>query len=111
MARTTAGLDSNAVSDSGGAERITLDAGGLGQGADVPCRKVFITQPFANTLVARVNVSAAASDVLGIDIPCGSTAAATGPRQPSVLELNVSNTNLLYFVGTVGDFVDLVYLK
>ena len=111
MARTTAGLDSNLVSDSGGAERITLDAGGLGQGANVPCRKVFITQPLANTLVARVNVGAAASDVLGIEVPCGSTAAATGPRQPGALELNVSNTNLLYFIGTAADVVDIMYLK
>jgi len=111
MARIMAGLDSNAVSDAGGAERITLDAGGLGQGSDQPCRKVYITQPYDNTLVARVNVGAAASAVLGIDIPHGGDTVATAPLSVGPLELNVSNTNLLYFFGTAADVVDVLYLE
>jgi len=111
MARKTAGLNSNAVSDSGGSERITLDGNGLGQGADVPCRKVFITQPYGNTLVARVNVDAVASAVLGIDIPHGGSTVATAPLSVGPLVLNVSNTNLLYFFGTAQDSVDIMYLK
>jgi len=111
MARTMAGLNSEAVSDAGGAERITLDDDGVGQGANQPCRKVYITQPYDNTLVARVNVGAAASASLGIDIPHGGDTVATAPLSVGPLELNVANTNLLYFFGTAADVVDILYLK
>ncbi len=111
MAKSKAGLDSNSVSDAGGSEEITLDGSGLGQGADVPCRKVFITQPYSNTAGTRVNVGIAAAVDLGIEIPLGSSATATGPQQPGPLEINIANTNLLYFFGTATEVVSLLYLK
>ena len=111
MSRKTAGLNSNDVSDSGGSEEITLDGSGLGQGADQPCRKVYITQPYTNTAGARVNVGIAAAVDLGIEIPLGSSATATGPQQPGPLEINVANTNLLYFFGTTTEAISVLYLK
>ena len=112
MAPKYAGRDTAVVSDGGGAERITLDGSGLGQGANVPCRKVFITQPYANTLVARVNIGVTASATLGIDIPHGGSTVATAPLSVGPLELNISNTNLLYFFGdTTTGKVDILYLN
>jgi len=111
MARTTAGLDSNLVSDSGGSEEIILDAGGLGQGADQPCRKVYITQPYSNTAGTRVNVGIAAAVDLGVEIPLGSSATATGPQQPGPMEINIANTNLLHFFGATTETISIMYLK
>lgn len=111
MARKTAGLDSGLVSDAGGSERVTI-AANIGSGADVPCRKVFITQPAGNTGQVRLNIGAAASATLGINIPKGATTAANGPGEQPPLELNIANTNLLnFYSGTNGDTVDIMYLK
>ncbi len=111
MARNYEGTDANLTSGNGGSERITI-AANIGQGADVPCRKVLITQPYGNTGVARVNVGTAASATLGIDIPHGGSTVATAPLSVGPIEINVSNTNLLnFYSGTNGDFVDILYLK
>jgi len=111
MARKTAGLDSNAVSDAGGSEEIVLDADGLGQGADQPCRKVYITQPYTNTAGTRVNIGIEAAADLGVEIPLGSSATATGPQQPGPMVINIANTNLLYFFGTATETISIMYLK
>jgi len=114
MARTMAGLNSNAVSDAGGSVRVTI-ASNVGQGnggTSLPCRKVFITQPLGNTGIVRVNVGAAASATVGIEVPKGATTAANGTSQPGPLELNISDVSKLYFYsGTDDDVVDILYLK
>ena len=113
MARNLTGLDSNLSSDKGGSVRVTI-AANVGQGnggTPLPCRKVFITQDASNTGQVRVNVSAAASNTLGIKVPKGATTAANGPGEQPPLELNISDVSLLYFYsGTNGDTVDILYL-
>jgi len=59
-----------------------------------------------------MNVSAAASNTLGIKVPKGATNAANGPGEQPPLELNIADVNMLYFYsGTNGDTVDILYLK
>ena len=111
MARNYEGSDANLVSGNGGSERVTI-AANIGSGADVPCRKVFITQAAGNSGQARLNIGTAASATLGINIPKGATTAANGPGEQPPLELNIANTNLLnFYSGTNGDTVDIMYLK
>lgn len=116
MAVNYTGYDSNTACDAGGAVRVTIPATPFqvqaNAGVSIPCKKVFITQTVGNTGQVRVNIGAAASDVLGINVPKGATTAANGPGELPPLELNISDVNLLYFYSsTENDTVDILYIK
>ena len=76
-------------------EVVTI-AGNVGQGADQDCREVQIWIPVSD--VVRIGGSAAS--------------AVTGPILPtetSPLRIAISNTNKLFFNGTNGDLVNIIW--
>ena len=83
------------VSGSFGTEVITLVAD-AGQGADQDCREVVIWQEAGKTVkIGNSAVNAAAGPVLN--------------DSEEYLVLPISNTNKLYFSGTTGDNVYLLW--
>lgn len=80
-----------------GTEVITLDAGGAGQGSDVDCRQVKVMAEASKT--AYVGNSSSVDN--------------TYPVLPNTayLPIEVNNTSLLYFSGTAGDKIYLIYLQ
>jgi len=95
----------NRVSTGGGAERLTI-ASTVAQGSDLPCRKVYVQATVGNTGLVRMNVGAAASTSLGIQIPEAEKANNGGG-----LMVEVHNVNELYFFGTDDDTIDIMYLR
>ena len=90
----------------GGAVRVTI-ASTVGQGNDgtsLPCSGCLIQCPTGNTGPVRLNIGAAASSTLGIDLP---EEAVNSP-----LFVPISDVSALHFYsGTDGDFVDILYFK
>lgn len=92
------------VPDTGGSFRVTI-ASNVGRGnggTSLPCKRVYITQTAGNTGQAKVNIGAAASATLGIDIPKGAAA-------PPVALLLDDASKLYFYSGTNGDTVDVLY--
>jgi hypothetical protein len=79
-------------------EVITLDSDGLGQGADQECREVIIWVEEAKDV--RIGGSDATA-VAGPLLPDGVT------NHP--IRLPISNTNMLFFDGTTGDLINLIW--
>ena len=90
----------------GGAVRVTI-ASTVGQGnggTSLPCSGCIIQCPTGNTGPVRLNIGAAASAILGIDLP---EEAVNSP-----IFIPVSDVSVLYFYSaTNGDFVDILYFK
>jgi hypothetical protein len=90
------------VSATGGSELITI-AANAGQGADQPCREVYIIGNSANTGNCRVEIGDACGATEGIPVPGLGT-------HHFILRIPVANTNLLYFYGSVnGDTISLLF--
>jgi len=86
---------SNIVSGSFGVEILTFVASAA-QGADQPCREVIIWQNSGKTV--KIGETAAV--------------AASGPAlndNEQYLRIPISNTNLLFFGGTTGEKVNLLW--
>ena len=89
---------SDIVSGAFGTEVVTLDATGAGQGGDQECREVIIWVEEAK----EVNFGNSAVN------------AASGPLLPDgvstiPLRFPLINTNLLFFDGTTGDKVNMIW--
>jgi len=96
----------NRVPNSGGANQVTIPVGttirggtGTGGATSVPCKAAWL-QLLSGTGV-RVNIGAAASATAGITVP----AVALGIP----LFIPIDDLNKLYFIGTSGDKVDILY--
>lgn len=85
------------VSGSFGTEVITLSSS-VGQGSDQPCREVIILVQEGKDMKLGESAAAAAS---GVPLPDGVT---TSP-----IVLAISNTNKLYFNGSTGEEVYLIW--
>ena len=92
---------SNIVSGSFGVEILTFVASAA-QGADQPCREVIIWQNFGKTVKIGETAAVAAS---GPALPLSSGTA--GSEQ--YLRIPISNTNKLFFSGTTGEKVNLLW--
>ena len=90
------------IRSGGGAVRVTI-AATVGQGnagTSLICAGCWVSCPAANTGPVRMNIGAAASDVLGIEI-----------TETAPLWVPVDDVALLYFYSaTNGDIVDILYL-
>jgi hypothetical protein len=95
-------LDTNVNSNTGGAIRVTI-AATVGQGnggTSQPCRECWVSMPAANTGPVRMNIAAAASATVGIEVPEAS----------SPFRVPVDDVSLLYFYSaTNGDIIDILW--
>jgi len=97
----------NVVSDTGGSVRVTISSN-VGQGnggTSLPCRGCWVCPASANTGVIKMNIAAAASASLGIELSDANTG--SGP-----LYIPIDDVSKLYFYGaTDGDDIDITYLR
>ena len=88
----------------GGAVRVTI-ASNVGQGnggTSLIAAGCWVSLPAANTGPVRMNISAAASATVGIEVPEGS----------SPFWVPIEDISKLYFYsGTNDDVIDILYLK
>lgn len=102
------------IRSGGGSVRVTLSSG-VGQGNDgtsLPSAGCFVQADSANTEVVKVNIGAAASASLGVDLArqyiSGTTA--SGAAQP--LFIPTDDVANLYFYSADADAnVDILYLR
>jgi len=97
----------NHVSQSGGSVRVTLDVSGLGQGnggTALAAKGCWISPASGNSGVTKMNISAAASASLGIELSDADTGG--GP-----LFVPIDDVSKLYFYGTASDNIDITYLR
>ncbi len=92
-------MDANRVTPNGGFVQVTI-SGGVGRGSttSVPCRKTYIAAGLGDTVYVNV----------------GSTVGTTGfllPQEPDYLVLEVSDLSAIYFKGTDGGKVNILYLS
>ena len=106
------GMQANRIAPSGGAVRVTLVSGeGRGNGGtSLPCKGCWVQAADASTDVVRMNIGAAATDSLGIDLGRPeSDANNSGSCQP--MWVPIDDVAKLYFISgdTTAD-VDILYL-
>ena len=92
------------IRSGGGSVRVTIAANkGQGNGGtSLECAGCFVSVPATNTGPVRMNVSAAASATLGIEIPEAS----------SPVWVPVDDVALLYFYSATNeDVIDILYLR
>jgi len=100
------------VPSSGGSNRVTIPAtpfqirGGTGTGGadSVPCKECIIVAPTGSTDI-RVNIDTACTTTTGIPVPEQLLA----NENAMYLRLPIDDLNRLNFIGTEGDFVDILY--
>ena len=90
----------------GGSVRVTTSSN-VGQGnggTSIPCRGCFVSCPSTNSnTVCKMNIAAAASATLGIDIPKGTVS--------TPLFVPISDVAKLYFYSDDdGGIIDILYL-
>lgn len=95
-------FDINRNSSTGGAVRVTIgtttDDRGNG-GTALYCRECYVTCPAANTGPVRMNIDAAATSSLGIEIP-----------ESTQIRVPIDDVSKLYFYsGTPGDVIDVMW--
>lgn len=105
------------VRSHGGAVRVTL-AANVGQGnggTSIPCAGCWVQAVAANTAVVRMNIDAAASASLGVDlarphINDGTDEYGAAAAQP--MWVDIDDVSKLYFYSGQADaVVDILYLK
>lgn len=100
------------VPSEGGAVRVTLaDSVGQGNGGtSLPCKRVFIITDGTDV---RVNVNSAATATLGIPVPWALHDTTTDETysQWGCLELPIDDVSDLYFHGTTGKVVDILWTR
>jgi len=94
------------ISSRGGSVRVTISSN-VGQGnggTSLPCKGCFVSPASGNTGVIRMNIGAAASATVGIELADADTG---GP-----LYIPIDDVSKLYFYGaTNGDDVDILYFN
>lgn len=93
-------VDSCRSSPTGGFVEVTI-ASGVGRGNDgtpLPCRKVYVSAQTGKTIT--MSVGSAVGTATGFLLP----------QEPDFIELNVSDVSALYFKGTNGDKVRILYI-
>ena len=113
MARTYAGANSELVPDAGGSVRVTIPATPFqiqaNSGTSIPCRKVIVIASDGSANI-RVQVGQACTTTTGLPVP--EYKGGGGSAKFNYLKFQVSDVNLLYFVGdTENDVVDILYFK
>jgi len=97
----------NTIASEGGSVRVTI-ASNVGQGNDgtaLPCKGCWVSPASDNTGVIKMNISAAASASLGVEL--GDADTGGGP-----MFVPIDDVAKLYFYGaTNGDVIDITYLK
>jgi len=92
------------IRSGGGAVRVTI-ASTVGQGnggTSLACAGCWVSMPAANTGPVRMNIGAAASATVGIEVP----------ESISPMWIPVDDVSLLYFYSaTNGDVIDILYLR
>ena len=98
MATKYSGTQSNRICSSGGHVRVTLTSGtGQGNGGtSLPCKGCFVSVTTTQGIV-RINIDAAASDTVGIDIPDATVA--------NPLFIPIDDVASLYFYSSDVDAV------
>jgi len=94
------------ICPTGGSVRVTI-ASNVGQGnggTSLPCKGCWVSPASANTGTTKMNIGAAASASLGIQLSDSDNG--SGP-----LFVPISDVAQLYFYGTNSDVVDITYLK
>lgn len=108
--------DGSLIRSGGGSVKVALVAG-VGQGnggTSQPCCGCWVQSAAANTAVVKMNIAAAASANLGVELGRqsnydGTDEASAAGCQP--LWVPVSDVNLLYFYSSDADaVVDITYL-
>ncbi len=104
----------------GGSLRITLSSGishadGANEGTSLPCAGCWVQAVIGNTAVVKMNIEAAASAILGVDLARqsildGTTEASAAASQP--MWVPIDDVNKLYFFSSLATAViDITYLK
>ena len=94
------------IRSTGGSVRVTI-ASNVGQGnggTSLPCAGCYVSCPTANTGPVRMNIGAAASATVGIEI--GEAGLMGVPWLPID-----DVANLYFYSGTDGDVIDILYFK
>lgn len=108
---------SGTIASSGGSVRVTCSSN-VGQGnggTSLPCKGCFVQPAIANTEVVKMNIGAAASATLGVDlqrphINDGTDEYGASAAQP--LFVPVDDVSLLYFYSADADaIIDITYLR
>jgi len=103
----TATTNQNTIltSTTGGAVRVTC-ATNVGQGnggISLPCKGCWVSTLSSSTEPTRVNIGAAASAILGVQVPEGPTG--------SPLWIPIDDVSKLYFYsGGASDVIDIMYI-
>lgn len=104
--------DAQRIRSSGGAVRVTLD-GGTGQGNDgtsLPCLGCYVQAAIANSSVVSMNIDAAASADLGIEL--GKQATGNTDAACQALWVPIDDVSSLYFYSADANaVVDILYFK
>lgn len=100
-------------SNQGGSVRVTIPATPFAvqanSGTSIRCRKCYIIAAAANTSEVRVQIGTTCTAATGIPCPKSVAHASAGSSNP--LELEITDVNLLNFIGsTQNDVVDILYL-
>ena len=106
------------IASSGGGIRETIGTTGgattkANYSTSVPCKGCFVSCDTANSAVVKMNINAAASSTLGIDLARNfkdetQNKASAGVANP--LFVPIDDVNKLYFYGTDADIIDIVWL-
>ena len=94
-----------AICPTGGSVTVEI-ADGVGQGnagVSLPCKGCLVIAREANTGPVHMNIGAAASDVLGIQIP-----ESVGSGSPFFVPIS-DVSQLHFYSGTDGDDIDITY--
>jgi len=108
-ANTSAGT----IASSGGSVRVilgtTTDNRGNG-GTSLPCKGCFVQAADSNTDVVKMNIDAAATDDLGVDLSRTSIDSNQATSSPPLF-VPIDDVAKLYFYSGDGDgFVDILWL-
>lgn len=104
--------------DAGVVNVSIVSAVGQGNGGtSLPCKRVYVQGALSNAGYVMMNVNAAATSVVGICLPGGIgggtpiTTVISAATLPPPLELEIDDVNKLYFSGTTGDIVNILYRR
>lgn len=105
------------IADGGGSVRVTCSTNvGQGNGGTaLPCKGCWVQPAIGNTEVVKMNIEAAASDILGVDlqrphINDGTNEYGAAAAQP--LWVPINDVDKLYFYSVDANaIIDITYLR